>query len=157
MDILEEIALGNNRTVLQWLESNSDLSAKDEYGAGPLHIALASNNLEIIKPLIEQGFDLDLQDGAGKTILHYLAEDPDLYGFAQTLPLDNRSMQIEDTYGNTPLWSAVFNARGRYDLVKHYLQAGGDINKKNKHQKSPLDFAQQINDEPLIAILLGKV
>lgn len=64
-------------------------------------------------------------------------------------------LEKKDCYGNTPLWYAVFNARGKYELIELFLQSGANSASKNNIGKSPLDFALQINDERLQRILQG--
>ncbi|WP_408007767.1 hypothetical protein [Rossellomorea aquimaris] len=59
-----------------------------------------------------------------------------------------------DKYGNSPLWTAVFNCKGRYyDMVKLLLQYNPYSVTKNKAGRSPLDFAKQVGNEKLISWL----
>jgi uncharacterized protein len=50
----------------------------------------------------------------------------------------------EDIHGNTPLWRAVFNSRGRGDLIELLLSSGADRGHRNKRGKTPLDLANTI-------------
>ncbi|MCK6649162.1 MAG: ankyrin repeat domain-containing protein [Bacteroidia bacterium] len=63
------------------------------------------------------------------------------------------NLEIADNYGNTPLWTAVFNARGNYELVRLFLKNGANSLHKNNAGRSPLDFALQIKDEILVKLL----
>jgi ankyrin repeat protein len=60
---------------------------------------------------------------------------------------------LRDEHGNTPLWTAVFNAKGDYVIVEQLIQASANPNSQNRHGRSPLDFARQIKDRDLISIL----
>ena len=60
---------------------------------------------------------------------------------------------LKDKYGNTPLWTAVFNSRGNYDVVKQLIKAGSNPFLKNNFGKSPFDFAKQIKDNKLAELL----
>lgn len=53
------------------------------------------------------------------------------------------------------LWTAVFNAKGKYNIVKILKESGADSFSKNEAGRSPLDFAIQINDKDLCQILVG--
>jgi ankyrin repeat protein len=60
-------------------------------------------------------------------------------------------LNISDNYGNQPLWTAVFNVKGKDDrlpLVELFLMYNADKNHKNKAGKSPLDFTLQVKYEP---------
>jgi hypothetical protein len=54
---------------------------------------------------------------------------------------------------NSPLFSAVFDARGDYRFVRALIAAGADPNHKNKSNKSPIDIAVTIGDETLRTLL----
>ena len=64
---------------------------------------------------------------------------------------------ITDIHGNAPLWYAVFNARGSYEVVDLLLARNANPNLKHKHGRSPLDFARQIGDETLIGKFESKI
>ncbi|WP_410523091.1 ankyrin repeat domain-containing protein [Phocaeicola coprocola] len=65
-------------------------------------------------------------------------------------------INIIDRYGNNPLRVAVFNAYGDYRIVKLFLKYNTNIQNKNRVNRSPLDFAKQINDLDLVNILLNE-
>lgn len=73
---------------------------------------------------------------------------------ARLLLSKNADINIEDAYGNNPLWTAVFNARGDYRMVELFIQNNANIHHLNKARRSPLDFAKQIDDLHMIKILL---
>ena len=63
-------------------------------------------------------------------------------------------LDIEDKYGNEPLWYAVFFCRGiRYELVDLFLKNGANPNHKNKNNRTPLDFANCIENNKLVKML----
>ncbi len=86
--------------------------------------------------------------------MHYCAEYFNLEASELILAVESANLNIVDKFGNNALWTAVFNARGEYDLVKLFKEHKADSNSKNNVGKSPLDFANQIEDEELAAILI---
>jgi ankyrin repeat protein len=51
---------------------------------------------------------------------------------------------IEDRHGNTPLGRAVFNSRGRGELITALLKAGADRYHRNAYGKTPTELANTI-------------
>ncbi|MFP5131252.1 ankyrin repeat domain-containing protein [Phocaeicola coprocola] len=75
---------------------------------------------------------------------------------AKLLLQKKAQINIIDRYGNNPLRVAVFNAYGDYRIVKLFLKYNTNIQNKNRVNRSPLDFAKQINDLDLVNILLNE-
>ncbi|MFP8894492.1 ankyrin repeat domain-containing protein [Chryseobacterium sp. EZn1] len=152
-------------TVFQFVRLNELDSVKSEvnsfnvndfindFDENLLHEAIASEAIDIVKFLLSCQIDINHCDKEGKTPLHFSTAHND---FESTeLLLGNELIEINknDKYGNNPLWVAVFNARGYYDIVKLLKDFGADPNSKNNNNKSPLDFAKQIGDDEMIEIL----
>ncbi|MDQ1086662.1 ankyrin repeat protein [Siphonobacter sp. BAB-5404] len=54
------------------------------------------------------------------------------------------AIDLQDKYGNTPLWRATFESKGREDLIRPLLQAGANPYVKNHSGISPYDLALAI-------------
>ncbi len=130
----------------------ADINQTDEDGQNFLHEAVAFNNNLLGKKLIEKNIDVNHKDVNFQTPLHYAANNKE-NELAELILNNGGNLNVEDKYGNQPLWTAVFNAKGDYGIVKLFISFKPDINHKNQHGKSPLDFAQQINDQILVNIL----
>jgi ankyrin repeat protein len=124
----------------------------NEYQQTLLHEAISHKQAEYTLFLLQKGVNVQQQDYRGATALHFAAEDnlPEPIIHILSYKADPNTV---DCHGNTPLRTAVFNARGDYRVVKLLIEAGADPNKKNKYGKSPLDFAIQIKDEELQQLL----
>ena len=109
-------------------------------------------NLALGNDVIKRGVDLNKQDQNGQTPLHFAAAFGQV-DLAEAIIKAGGNPNIKDIHQNNALWTATFNARGNYKLAELYKRAGGDAFSKNKAQRSPLDFATQIEDEILIALL----
>ena len=131
-----------------------DINQIDENGQNLLHEAVAFNNNLLGKELIARNIDVNHKDVNFQTPLHYAANNKET-ALAELILNSGGNLNIEDKYGNQPLWTAVFNAKGDYEIVKLLMNFKPDVNHKNLHGKSPLDFAQQINDQALVNILKG--
>ena len=132
--------------------NNIDINMVDDDNQNLLQEAIAHGNSFIGQDLIKREININHQDKSGLTPLHYVAAhyNPEL---AEAILTEGGDVNIRDSHGNNALWTAVFNAKGRYDIVKMFISNGGDAYTKNNHHRSPLDFARQIKDEQLIDIL----
>ncbi len=117
-----------------------------------LQVAIATKHLKYVKDLLERGIDVNHRDYRGQTALHYLGQIKDVK-LAEELIKHGADLNIKDNFGNNPLWFAVFYAKGNYDLVRFFMEKGGDPLNKNSSGRSALDFAKQLKDETLIKIL----
>ncbi|MFC0349332.1 ankyrin repeat domain-containing protein [Undibacterium danionis] len=134
------------------LIDNTDVNSTNEFGRNMLHEAIAYKQLIFVDMLLNRKINVDQKDNKGQTPLHYCAIN-NLYDVVSQLIAWNANASISDDYGNEVLWTAVFNARGNYDTVKLLVQHGANANHKNKNNKSPLDFAIQIEDNDMISLL----
>jgi uncharacterized protein len=141
---LFECVFENNLEALRaGLAQGGDPNERDEEERTPLIHAAIDNNLEVAKLLLDSGAQVDAQDDLGNSALHYAAQEHHLE-MASLLIGCGARIDIQDLHGNTPLWRAVFNSRGRGELITMLLKAGGDRNHRNKYGKTPLDLARTI-------------
>ncbi|MGI4736422.1 MAG: ankyrin repeat domain-containing protein [Janthinobacterium lividum] len=151
-DLFQLIRLGvalddlDERTLLLHLQ---DLN---EYGQTLLHEAISYHQGEYALFLLGKGVNVQQADYQGATALHFAAYYR-LADVAACILEHQGNPNAVDEHGNTPLWMAVFSARGEYQVVQLLVDAGADPTTKNKYGKSPMNFAQQINDEALQRIL----
>lgn len=132
--------------------NDSNINEKNESGETLLHEAVAFANAPAVELLLSNGIDVNQRAKNGQTALHYIALRKNV-AHAEAVLKAGGDLQVEDIHGNQPLWTAVFNARGDYSMVRLFLKYGGLAQHKNKHGKSPLDFARQITDSSLVAML----
>ena len=100
-------------------------------------------NYNLLEILIQNGIDLNSRDKLGWGLLHYAAQNT-LIEIGNLLISNGANLEIEDSYGNTPLWRAVFESKGRGEFIHLLLSAGADRNKPNKSNITPYDLANNI-------------
>jgi uncharacterized protein len=127
-------------------------------GMSALHVTCVDNAIAAAELLIEKGIDVNLQDEyTGATALHYCA----VYNYFEIgkMIIENKGrLDIADNFGNQPLWTAVFNVKGKIErvpLVELLLRHGADKYHKNKVGKTPFDLTLtgQIKLVPLLELL----
>jgi ankyrin repeat protein len=132
------------------------LDEKSEFGSTALQYAIAYKNLDAIALLLEHGADVAVQNKDGSTALHHACEHK-LPRVAEELLKRNPGLvAIADKYGNQPLWTAAFNPKGDYELVRLLLRYGADPEHRNKVNMAPIDMAKRRVDDALVRILESK-
>jgi ankyrin repeat protein len=152
MEKIFQIVRLNNLDQYFSLIEKININILNEYNLNLLHEAIAYQNNDIAIDLIKRGIDLDHRDKDGKTPLHYCANYLNII-IAKYIIDNGGDLNICDNFGNNPMWVAVFNSRGNYEMVKLFMNHNANYNNKNNANKSPLDFAIQIEDEELVQIL----
>lgn len=119
-----------------------------------LHEAIAYANWAAAAEVIRLGINVNAQDSEGKTPLHFAALSGNVE-IAERILEQNGDFSIPDSHGNSPVWTAVFNARGNYSVIELLARHGAArvAAMKNKHGRSPIDFAIQIGDNYLQELL----
>jgi ankyrin repeat protein len=138
--------------VVQILAAGGMADVLDEGGRTPLFYAAKDGDSEIVFELIRHGANANAQDKNLETPLHFAAGEYQIQA-AKRLIEGGANPNAQDNHGNTPLWRAVFESRGRGDMIKLLLSAGADKNLKNKHGSSPGDLANNIGNYDLRAFL----
>lgn len=151
-ELFQTVRWDDELTTYDSLIGKVDIDVVNEYNQNLLHEAIAYKKDSIGLDLIERGINVNLQDYNGQTPLHYAAAH-DNEVLAEAIIKAGGNVNIKDKFQNNALWTAVFNAKGKYKIVEHYKRAGGDVGLKNLANRSPLDLAIQFNDEILAVIL----
>jgi ankyrin repeat protein len=117
----------------------------DREGRSPLHYAAAENNQAQALARLTAGDDPNLGDRRGFAPLHFAAQAwaVDI----ARMPLD-RGAQVDamNVFGNTPLFVAVFNSKGRGELITLLREKGADPYNANKAGQTPIGLARLIGN-----------
>ncbi len=130
-------------------KDNSIVNSRDKMGRTPLMEAVIINNFAICKYLVEVGADINLQENGGWTALHFAAQEYS-YEITKYLIENNAGVDFKDNFGNTPLFRALFNSKGKGDVIKILLSKGADKDSKNNSGVSPYDLAKQVTNYNLL-------
>jgi ankyrin repeat protein len=95
--------------------------------------------------LLAGGADPDASDEQGFTPLHMAAQEGSLAA-ARALLDGGASVDSVNEFGNTPLLVAVFNSRGRGDLIELLRSRGADPLHVNNSNQSPMGLARLIGN-----------
>ena len=132
------------------LDSKADVTARDDAGNTPLHVALRNRSLNavrLVQTLILDGkADVTARDDAGNTPLHVAvsSRSQNAVRLVQTLILDGKAdVTARDDAGNTPLHVAVSSrSKNTFSLVQTLILDGkADVTARDDAGNTPLHVA----------------
>ncbi len=131
-------AIENNNTAeAKALVGSNNLEVTDGEGRTPIIYAAFKNNVDMLVWLIDQGANINHQDRNGWCALHAAAQNGHLNIIAVLIQYGAQP-NLTDSYGNGPLWTATMNSkRNETDVMSALINAGADIDHKNKSDRSP--------------------
>ncbi|MEA5453864.1 ankyrin repeat domain-containing protein [Sinomonas sp. JGH33] len=117
----------------------------DPAGRSPLHYAALENDAEAIARLLAAGTSPDVADRQGFTPLHLAAQE---FAPAAAAALIDAEATVDaaNAFGNTPLWVAVFNSKGRGELIGLLRSRGADPLHVNASGQTPVGLARLIGN-----------
>ena len=134
ISIHEAAALGNIEAVKQFLDSGTDVNAKDKTGGTPLDEAAGRGRKDIVELLIAKGADVNAKfEDDGSTPLH-LAAWKGHFETAELLIAKGADVNAKDKDGETPLNWAIKNKHTETaDLLrKHGGKTGEELKAEGK-------------------------
>ncbi|XP_048712204.1 fibronectin type 3 and ankyrin repeat domains protein 1 isoform X5 [Caretta caretta] len=135
--------------------SMNDVEAVLNILQGGLMLACFAGHLDIVKYLREQGASWEVRDLGGCSALHW-AVDGGHCDVIEWMINDGCQVDTKDTVLEwTPLMR-VSAVTGNKDVASLLIEAGADVNMKDKDGKTPLMVAVLNNHEELIQLLLDK-
>ncbi|XP_012942833.1 uncharacterized protein LOC101855746 [Aplysia californica] len=151
--LFEAIAQGDAEVVKEVLDSKTDpqelLRKKDLQGLTPLKKSVVMSKAEIARLLVLYGAEPSVRDPIGKTALHTAATQGSRDLMAPLLVSPDSSVNVQDSFGWTPLHYAV---RGKHkQAVDWLLFLGADVNIKNNEDKTPVEMCPA--DSPMMSVL----
>jgi len=156
MSIWKGAAKGNIEVVIQHLDAEVDINAKNSDGESPLQLAAQAGQKEIIELLISKGADIDTTDDFGWTPVTEAAREGHK-GIVELLISHGAILNTIDKFGISALHFAA--ARGHKEIVQLLISEGIDVNIKSDAStaldiaKTPLDLAVQNQRKETVELL----
>jgi uncharacterized protein len=125
------------------IAAGADVNEVDRDGRTALHHAAINGDISAVALLMEAGAQPNIRDSAGWTALHFAAAEYHM-PVAEALLRAGAVVDAEDGHGNTPLFRAVFESRGRGEMIRLLRAHGADAAHVNRHGVSPAGLAATI-------------
>ena len=124
----------------------------DDTGHTPLHCAAVHNRADIARFLLKNGADVNAAAHRSKTPLHYAATN-DFTPVVEVLLMHDASLELRDNYGRTALLLCA-RERGGPGTAKLLIEAGADINAKDRFESIPLELAAWRGKSAFVNLLI---
>ena len=138
-----EIFHRNNMEDIKNCFNKSNINRTDKDGRSLLIYSIIFKKLNVFEFCKDKGADVNLQDKSGWSALHFACQDNN-YDFVVALIQYGANPNLQDIYGNTPLWKAVYSSQGKGEVIKILLSKNADKNLPNNYGISPIDLANTI-------------
>jgi ankyrin repeat protein len=115
----------------------------DREGRTPLFYPAQDGEITIVLELLGHGANPNAQDKNLETPLHFAARNYRT-PIAEVLLQHGAHVDVQDFYGNTALWRAVYESRGRGEMIRLLRGHGADKDLQNKSGVSPAELARTI-------------
>ena len=115
----------------------------DRGGRTSLHVAVLDGDLPRVRALAADEQQLNRADNRGFTPLHFAAQKQDA-AIAELLLEAGCGVDPVDSFGNTPLWTAVYNTEDDGSVIRLLRARGADPWHRNTSGNSPVYLARLI-------------
>jgi len=137
--------VSEHETILQRVRNGLDINAVDSGGRTLLMEAVIKGDHTLVDILLANGADPNMRDRRNWTPLHFAAQSYDADS-VHKLVEHGAEINAQNDFGNTPISNAVFNSRGRGQIIEFLLSRGADASIKNKSGISAIDLAKSISN-----------
>eukprot|EP00074_Homo_sapiens_P078279 XP_011538651.1 fibronectin type 3 and ankyrin repeat domains protein 1 isoform X2 [Homo sapiens] len=146
---------GYTRLVKILVSNGTDVNLKNGSGKDSLMLACYAGHLDVVKYLRRHGASWQARDLGGCTALHWAA-DGGHCSVIEWMIKDGCEVDVVDTgSGWTPLMR-VSAVSGNQRVASLLIDAGANVNVKDRNGKTPLMVAVLNNHEELVQLLLDK-
>ena len=182
-DIWQAAAEGDVEAIKGFLANDNKIDDQNKNGYSILHIAVRSGQAAVAEFALANGADINLRSNSKKTPLHYTAQYNQL-ALAKLLVAAKADLAAKDKKGRTALDLATGEAKremaqylrdagvmskndeaaaesifvaakiGALDVLKKHLEAGVDVNGKNKSGQTALHVAAKAGQVDAVGALL---
>lgn len=145
--------VGDLVTLQSWLQAGNDPNQHDAEGWTPLLAAAVRGQAAAVEMLINHAADPDLRHKVSDALPIHFAGHSGSVAVAEKL-LAARPRHLEETWlinGHTLLLQTAFY--GHLDLAKYALERGANTAATTLRGLTPLEMAQQFQNQPMIELL----
>ena len=145
-------------SVRKQLTAGLDVNSIDEKGISLLHKAVIIGNIDLVKLLVENGADLDIE--LQRVNSNHMRLTPILYAVIQNKKnivsyLINKGVDVDKKLNSNTTILHHASAHNHVDLVQLIISKDADINSCDTNGMSPLHYASNRGNKKIIEILIA--
>ena len=145
-------------SVREQLTAGLDVNSIDEKGISLLHKAVIIGNIDLVKLLVENGADLDIE--LPRLNSNHMRLTPILYAVIQNKKniasyLINKGVNVDKKLNSNTTILHHASAHNHVDLVQLIISKDADINSCDTNGMSPLHYASNRGNKKIIEILIA--
>ena len=131
-------------------EALVNINTRDKEGYLPIASAVEHGDVDIVKYLVQQGANYDIED-----IVIYAVYSDSIEMVKYVVEELGGKLDVEDDYGNYPIHIATYI--NNFDIVKYLIDEKGiDVNMKTIKYETPIFDAVRYEEEDIVEYLLNK-
>ena len=152
--IYKAVMSNNKQALNELLKLGADPNIQNNLGETPLYLCIENDNFELFKILLENGANPDIPKRNGDTPLHLIIKTKMDKKYLIEILKKNANPNIPNKlYEQTATHLALKNKLNE-DVLVYFKKNKADIfNIKDKYDKSPFDYAKELNDDKYIEII----
>ena len=153
--IYKSIMANNKLALEELLKLGADPNIPNNLGETPLYLCIESENYDLFKLLLDNNADPNIQKRNGDTPLHLLIKKKLDNKYINEILKKNTNPNIPNKlYDQTATHLAIKNKLSEEILINFWKNNADIYNKKDKYDKTPFDYAKELNDEKYIEIII---
>ncbi|AYP74268.1 ankyrin repeat protein [Fowlpox virus] len=135
-----------------FIKYKADINIIDKSNHTPLFYAVKKNDCNMVKLLLDNGANVNVQDSVGYSCLHFAGIHSSCTEIISMLIQYGTELNSFDWVGRTPLH--VFVIESNFEAVKLLLKAGAYVNVKDKCRQFPIYYSVVKSDHLISGLLL---
>jgi ankyrin repeat protein len=152
--LIEATQNSDLKQVRKLISKGADVNARDDDGQSSLHHACYLGNFEIVKSLVTNGANVNIEvPKFGLTPLHGATMNGDIKT-VKFLIEHNAKLNAKDIKGGTPIFAACWI--GKLSVVKYLVEKGAEIDITTNDGATVLHYASQSGNLDLVKFLTSK-
>ena len=145
IEAISFIRKSDNENLKKCLSYLPNINEQDEDGRTLIYYSINESNVEALKIILDFGGDVNTKDKNGFTPLHFAAIAYDPLS-VELLLSHHADVNAQDNNGNTVISEAVFNSRGRGEVIKILQSANANLDIENNYGISARELADTIGN-----------
>ncbi|QRI42761.1 ankyrin repeat protein [Mudlarkpox virus] len=135
-----------------FIKYNANVNIIDKSNRTPLFYAVKKDDYDMVKLLLDNGANVNVQDSVGYSCLHFAGIHNSSTEIISTLIQYGTELNSCDWVGRTPLH--VFVIESNFEAVKLLLKAGAYVNVRDKCRQFPIYYSVVKSDHLISGLLL---